>query len=187
MLYWGIFWLFFALDAFSKAEILALLRAARDHSALDWLMLCVTFTHGLRVSETLSLTADNVVGEYLVVSRLKGSLRTKQPLFTNLDPLLDERAPLLLLASKAKKGVRLFSMSRKTFWRRMQRYGKAAGLAAARCHPHALKHSILSQMIAGATIDVVRDWAGQKRMASTGRDLNPSAEKVAAAARRTLE
>jgi integrase len=175
------------LDAFTKDEILALLGAARRESEADWLMLAVTFIHGLRVSETLALTRDNVVDGELVVSRLKGSKRTKQPLFDHPNPLLSERKPLIDLAAKAKGNQRLFPLSRWTFQRRIQDYGKTAGLSRARCHPHALKHSILSQMIEKATISEVRDWAGHKSMASTGMYLNPSSAKVAAAARRALE
>jgi site-specific recombinase XerD len=76
-------------------------------------------------------------------------------------------------------------MSRKQFWRLMQRYGKRAGLPPKLCHPHILKHSICSQSIHTAGIENVRRHAGHKSLASTGfyliRDQREAAQEVFAA------
>jgi integrase len=94
----------------------------------DRLMFAVMFNHGLRVSEVINLTDANVVSGHLVVQRLKKSCKTTQPL------LADEQALTTM------KG-RFFPMSRITAWRRMQAYGKLAGIAKHLAHPHSLKHT----------------------------------------------
>jgi len=108
------------MDSFSKEEILRLLAAARARRESDWLMILVAFLHGLRVSEVLALTPDNIVDGHLDVRRRKGSMRTKQPLFSHENPLLSVRDPLIAFAGKLRKASRLFPISRATFWRRMQ-------------------------------------------------------------------
>ena len=122
------------MKSLTKSELGSLLTVAKSHSELDWLMLLCTFNHGLRASETLALTRHNIVGGNLVVSRLKGSRKTTQPI------LPEERDGLLKLA---EKDGRLFGHCayRMKFWRTMQRYGAEAGIDVTKCHPHALKHS----------------------------------------------
>src|ERR1700687_3691022 len=122
-------------------ELDALLAAANTESMSDYLMFLVTFNHGLRVTEVVGgydwesrrtntpLSRANLVGNCLVVSRLKRSMTTTQPLLEN------ERDFLLKIEGP------WFKMSRWTFRRRMQHYGAKAGLDLSRCHPHALKHS----------------------------------------------
>lgn len=174
-------------DVLSKAELLALLRAARDKSARDWLMIVVTYTHGLRVSETLALTGENIVGDYIDVQRLKGSDRTKQPLLDNPDPLLDERAAVLELVRNQARNQKLFPMSRWTFNRRMEAFAIAAGVPLHKAHAHALKHSCGTQTIDTAGIHRTQAWLGHKSMGSTGVYLNPTAESVAAAVHRAMK
>ncbi len=48
------------MKSLNRTELDALLAVARQHSEQDYLMLLVTFSHGLRVSETLSLTRANL-------------------------------------------------------------------------------------------------------------------------------
>jgi integrase len=116
---------------FTKVELEALLAVARKHSERDYLMLLVTFNHGLRVSETLALTGENFVGGFLVVQRLKGSRKTTQPL------LASEQGVLAL----AKGSEPLFPVCRMTYWRKMRAYGTEAGIPEFKLHPHTLKHS----------------------------------------------
>jgi integrase len=116
----------------TRDQLNQLLEAARSECELDHLMLLITFQHGLRVSETLSLTKANLVGGYLIVERGKGSRRCEHPLLPN---------EVEQLAKLAHKNGRLFPISRVTFWRRMQSYGEKAGIPATLCHPHALKHT----------------------------------------------
>jgi integrase len=116
---------------FTKVELDALLAVARKHSETDYLMLLVTFNHGLRVSETLALNSANFVSGFLVVQRLKGSRKTSQP-------LLPSEQGILALIDGEKP---LFTMSRMTYWRRVREYGSEAGIPSFKLHPHTLKHS----------------------------------------------
>jgi len=116
----------------TRPELDALLTVAQRHSDRDGLLFAVIFNHGLRVSEALALTQDNIVAGHIVVQRLKGSRKTNQPL------LASEREKLEALA--AEPG-RFFPMHRMTAWRKIQQYGREAGIPAFKLHPHALKHT----------------------------------------------
>ena len=97
------------MKSLTRAELDSLLAVAERHNKIDGLMLAVIFNHGLRVSEALSLTRDNIVAGHLVVQRLKGSKKTSQPLLSG------ERAGLEALA--LSEG-RFFPIHRMTAWRR---------------------------------------------------------------------
>jgi len=86
------------MKSFTRPELDVLLAVARKRSETDYLTFLVTFNHGLRVSETLALTATNFVDGHLVVQRLKNSHKTTQPL------LSDEADGLLALAQAANGG-----------------------------------------------------------------------------------
>ena len=116
------------MKSLTREELAKLLKAAKQVSQRDYLMLLVTFNHGLRSSETLALTDANVVSGHLVVQRLKKSRKTTQPLLGDEQELASLRG-------------RFFPMSRMTMWRKIQAYGKAAGIPEHLLHAHALKHT----------------------------------------------
>jgi integrase/recombinase XerD len=149
------------LKSLTKPELDSLLAVARKHSETDYLMLLVTFNHGLRVSETLALTPENLVDGYLNVQRLKKSKRTIQPLLPNEAKLLRE------LAAQRGDG-RLFPTYRRDFGRKMKRYGAEAGIPAFKCHPHALKHTTgrLAYM-GGMGIPEIQKYLGHVNGANT--------------------
>lgn len=152
-------------------------------------MILLAFNHGLRASEVVNLQADNVRDGFLTVQRLKGSLKTVQPLMEHANPLLNEKEALfafVLKAMKASGNQRLFPITRQHFWRLIQRYAKAAGIAKHKAHPHALKHSIAMQIIHGAGIENTRQWLGHKSISSTGEYLKVSDEDAARAVRGAL-
>ena len=62
----------------SKQELEALLEAAKVNHR-DYVMIHTAYMHGLRASEIVGLTTSNVRDGFLIVQRLKGSLRTVQP------------------------------------------------------------------------------------------------------------
>lgn len=121
------------MKSFTHEQLDSLLDSAKAESQVDYLMLLVTFCHGLRVTETLSLTKENIANGFISVARGKGSRPCQHPL------LPVERTALEKLAAETKG--RLFPISRVTFWRRMRRYGAKAGLPTFLCHPHSLKHT----------------------------------------------
>lgn len=170
------------MEHLNRKQVISLLRHARSGGERDWVLFLVTFWHGLRASEAVGLTRENFADGYLRVERLKGSLRTVQPLIEDREKLLNERAAvegwiekLDSLRSKRRgrptPGQRLFAISRIQFWRLFRRYGRRAGLPQHLCHPHALKHSIAMQSIEKAGIENVRQYLGHKSISSTGAYL----------------
>lgn len=175
------------LEALSKPELLALLRAARSHSERDYLMILVGYCHGLRASEVIAITADAVQDGTISARRLKGSLHTVQPLVSSREKLLDERSRLFDFARNQTGNQRLFPITRQHFWRLFQRYAKAAGIPARKRHPHILKHSIARHVIHSAGIENTRQYLGHKSMASTGAYLKKSDAEASAAVKRALK
>ena len=111
------------MKALTQIELDALLAVSGEHS----LMFRVCFNHGLRVSELLSLTKDNIPAELIDVQRLKGSKRTIQPL------LGGERDALLKLAATSTgyfflPEIENRESARRQFNRLMRRYGKLANV-----------------------------------------------------------
>jgi integrase/recombinase XerD len=129
------------------------------------------------------------------VRRLKGSLRTVQPLYAHRgQPLLDEIAALrswfkvrptdgsdYLFTSQ--KGGRL---DRTQFFRVFQAVAESAGLPPEKRHPHVLKHSLASHLIAGnVNLALVKQALGHRSISSTmvyvGTTDGQAAEAVQAA------
>jgi integrase len=193
------------MEHLSREQLVAVLREARAARERDWVLLLVAFWHGLRASEAVGLTPENFADGYLSIQRLKGSMRTTQPLVEDTDPLLNEKAAVegLLAAFSTSNEVekqepgrkcihdkpsrRLFPISRFHFYRLMRRYGRLAGLPQHLCHPHVLKHSIAMQSIREAGIENVRQYLGHRSISSTGEYLKVSddaaSSAIAAAAR----
>lgn len=172
------------MQALSRDELLRLLAEAKKGRERDWLLMLVTYWHGLRASEAVKLTAANFSGGYLTIQRLKGSKRTTQPLMSHSNPLLDERAALPeFLASQNKKtpGGRVFPISRQQYFNVVRSCGKRAGIPVHKLHPHVLKHSIAMDMIRDAGIENTRQYLGHKSGASTMEYLKASDEEASAA------
>jgi integrase len=155
----------------TKDELLDLLAGARAHSERDWLAILVGFWHGLRVSEIISFTPEAVRDGYITIQRLKGSLKTTQPLIEHAEPLLNEKPALVALCKLTGGSQPVFPISRQRFWKIMRMHCKAAGIPEHKAHPHVLKHSIAMQTIRSAGIENVRQYLGHKSIASTGAYL----------------
>ena len=149
-------------------------------------MLQLAFFHGLRVSEVINLTADNVRDGQLSVQRLKGSNHTVQPLLESENELLNEKKAVFAFTQNMHGKQRLFDISRQHATRLMKRYAKAAGLPAHKAHMHVLKHSIAMQLIHTAGIENTRQWLGHKSISSTGEYLKVNDEDAARAVRGAL-
>jgi integrase len=174
------------LEALSKPELLALLGAARAHSERNWLMILTAFSHGLRASEVVALQTDAIADGHITVRRLKGSLATTQPLLSDLNPLLDERAGLFAFMRNLHGNQKLFPVCRQHFWRLMQRYASEARIPERKRHPHVLKHTIAMQVIGTAGIENTRQYLGHKSMGSTGAYLKVTDAEASAAVQRAL-
>jgi integrase/recombinase XerD len=163
----------------SKDEIKSLLREVKNPR--HRLMLKVTMLHGLRVSEVINLTREDVRDNYIKVQRLKGSLKTVQPYVSSTDPELDEATELTALFGTLKPGERLFPVCRDTVNKLMLKAGTKAGIPRHKLHPHALKHSCAMITIKTTGIENVRQYLGHKTISSTGEYLRVADDEASKA------
>jgi site-specific recombinase XerD len=142
-------------------------------------MILTGYCHGLRASEICMLEAAQIRDGVLTVKRLKGSLKTVQPLVEG-QGLFDEKAAIESWLATKPQG-RLFSISRQQFWNVFRMHCRAAGIPERLAHPHVLKHSRALHKIKSAGIENVRQYLGHKSIASTGAYLKVSDEQASAA------
>jgi type 1 fimbriae regulatory protein FimB len=160
-------------------EVIAVLKAAKERCTRDWCMILLAYRHGMRASEVCNLRIDDVdvKRQAITVRRLKGSLDTVQPLYTHRGvPLLDELAALrAYLRDREDDGSDFLFVSQKggrlhrsQFFRVFQAIAEAAGLPADKRHPHALKHSLASHLVAGnVNLALVKQALGHRAISST--------------------
>ena len=160
-------------------EVLSVLKVAKARSARSWAMILLAYKHGLRASEVCNLRLDDIdlKNDSITVERLKGSLRTTQAITGHRgEPLLDELRALrewmrerrhdgsdFLFTSQ--KGGRLH---RSQFFRLFRSVAADAGLPPEKQHPHVLKHSIATHLVAAnVNLALVKTQLGHKSINST--------------------
>ena len=131
---------------FEPFELAALLTAAYTRNRLHHMIMLASVAHGLRVSDAIGLTSNDVQGNALVVNRnrLKGNREQLQTLHFSNNPIFDERALLFhagQIADSASKDKRLFHLCRQRCDQFIRRYGEIANIPTAKCHWHSLRHS----------------------------------------------
>jgi site-specific recombinase XerD len=179
-------------------EVLAVLKAGRGRSVRNWAMILLAYRHGLRASEVcdLKLTDADIKNGSLNLRRLKGSLSQVQPLYQHRgQPLLDEmnavRAWLRVRFADgsdylftSQKGGRL---DRTQFFRIFRACAEGAGLPAEKRHPHVLKHSLASHLVAGnVNLALIRQALGHRSISSTMQYVGTSDGQAAEAAQTAL-
>ena len=179
-------------------ETLELLKAARKRSARDWAMILLTYRHGLRASEVcaIKLADIDLKAGSISIRRLKGSLHTIQPLYQHRgQPLLDETTAIKAWLRKraidgsdyvftSQKGGKL---NRTQFFRNFQRIAESAGLPIEKRHPHVLKHSLASHLVAGnVNLALVRQALGHRSIRSTMAYIGTTDAQAAEAAQTAL-
>jgi len=182
----------------SPQEILSLLKAARKRSTRDWAMILLAYRHGLRASEVcgIKLADIDLKTSSISIRRLKGSLHTIQPIYQHRgQPLLDETAALRAWLRKrpsdgsdylftSQKGGKL---DRTQFFRNFQTVAESAGLPVEKRHPHVLKHSLASHLVAGnANLALVRQALGHRSINSTMQYIGTSDSQAAEALQKAL-
>ena len=182
----------------TPAETLSVLKIAREHSTRDWAMILLAYRHGLRASEVcgLKLTDIDVKAGSISVRRLKGSLQTTQPLYQHRgQPLLDEVSAIRAWLRKrpadgsdylftSQKGGKL---GRTQFFRNFQTIAEAAGLPVEKRHPHVLKHSLASHLVAGnVNLALIRQALGHRSINSTMQYVGTTDAQAAEALQKAL-
>lgn len=152
----------------TREQLAALCAASEPLYATLWRVIAA---HALRISEALSLRADDVANGFLVVKRLKGSQRTRQPLLVDLS------------AQVAAGTYRLFPVHRSTAFLHFKKAASEIGLHPDLRHPHVLRHSTAHWMLnGGAALNVTSQYLGHTSLASTAAYLNCSDAMASAAA-----
>ena len=175
------------MKALSHDEILKVLKAASGNPR-DLCMVLLAFRHGMRASEVCGLEMKDIDlknGE-ITIRRLKGSLRTTQPLADlQGQPLLSEkRVVRAWLAERGNHPSKYVFTSQKSgrvhrsqFYRIFSNAAEAAGLPADKRHPHCLKHSLAVLLVeANTNLATVRVALGHKSIASTAIYAQPTDE-----------
>lgn len=182
----------------SPLELMAVLKIARARSTRDWCMILLAYRHGMRASEVcgLKLSDLNLKDQTIRVARLKGSMLTVQPLYAHRGvPVLDELAALRAwLRVRRPDGSNFLFVSQKggklhrsAFFRSFQAIAAAAGLTAEKRHPHVLKHSLASHLVAGnVNLALVKQSLGHRSISSTMEYVGVNDGQAAEAAQRAM-
>jgi type 1 fimbriae regulatory protein FimB len=173
------------MKALSQDEILKVLKAVSDNPR-DLAMILIAFRHGMRASEVCGLELKDVDlknGE-MTIRRLKGSLKTTQPLGDlQGQPLLSEKRVLRAwLAERGDHPSKFVFTSQKSgrvhrsqFYRVFAAAAEKAGLPKDKRHPHCLKHSLAVALVEqNVNLATVRVALGHKSIASTAIYATPS-------------
>src|SRR5258708_28037707 len=175
------------MKALTQDEILKVLKAVSD-TPRDLAMILLAFRHGMRASEVCGLELKDVDlknGE-ITIRRLKGSLKTTQPLADlQGQPLLSEKR--VLRAWLAERGdhpskyvfvsQKSGKMHRSQFYRVFSAAAEKAGLPKDKRHPHCLKHSLGVALVeANVNLAVIKQALGNKSIASTAIYTVPTDE-----------
>lgn len=183
-------------QSLSTDELLAVLKTAKEHSARDWALLVTIYRHGLRASEAAALTLGDIQDGQLTVARVKGSMKTTQPIVKHPgQPLLDEvKALREWLKDRPQDGSDALFVSRKgghltreQVYRIFRQHAEAARLPESKRFVHVLKHSLASHLIAGnANLAMVQVALGHASLSSTQAYVHVSDAQAADASRRAL-
>ena len=178
-----------SLKHLTENELLDVFEMARRRNARDHALLIVCFQHALRASELISLRLGDIDWRNMEVTirRLKGSLKTIQPLFRMRGrPCMDEVSALRTWLNQRPRdsGDLLFvsqkgRFNRNTVNRIFARYCRLASEAriargqqpiAQSCrHIHALKHSRVTSVVGKMDLYLVKLLAGHAALSSTLR------------------
>jgi integrase/recombinase XerD len=162
------------MKSLDKNELIRLLEAAKVNK-VHYLAILIAYSHGLRASEVTQMRGSQVKDGYLTVERLKGSLKTVQP-------LLVEREAVEKLAASVGLTGRLFPFSTRWFQKLMHRYGKLAGIPYHKCSPHKLKHTTaMLALEGGMKLNEVQAYLGHKSLSSTGQYLKVNDDQASKA------
>jgi|GEM_PF-974531 len=138
-------------------ELVRILAAARARRLRDWVMILITYWHGLRASETINLRVKDLADGYLAVTRGKGSEATMQPLQEHTNPLLNERAAIETWLSQrdaqGKKGGRRNGSKRSP--QKMRHSAESVAFSAAR----PIENELLFPITRGQFWRLVRGYA----------------------------
>lgn len=162
-----------AIDFLTREELRVLLDAARTKSPRDYCMILLAYRHGLRASEICGLKTEDIdrQGGHILCRRGKGSITNWQQMgaeeISAVSQWVDRRGqldtPWLFPGRPPAKPV-----SRQHFHGIIRAVGRRAHVSPAKCHPHALKHSIGTHLAnAGVPVQVIQQRLGHRSISNT--------------------
>ncbi|MGR2768359.1 site-specific tyrosine recombinase XerD [Photobacterium ganghwense] len=163
----------------TEAQVDALLEAPNADDPLelrDKAMLELLYATGLRVTELVSLTMENVSLRQGVVRVIgKGDKERLVPMGENAidwitqflqygrPQLLGEKSSDVVFPSRRAK-----QMTRQTFWHRIKHYAVLAGIDAETLSPHVMRHAFATHLLNyGADLRVVQMLLGHSDLSTT--------------------
>ncbi|HIF9069785.1 TPA: site-specific tyrosine recombinase XerD [Photobacterium damselae] len=163
----------------SEAQVDALLDAPNVDDPIelrDKAMLELLYATGLRVTELVSLTMENISLRQGVVRVVgKGDKERLVPMGENavdwIEQFLTQGRPMLL-GEKSSDVVfpskRAQQMTRQTFWHRIKHYAVLAGIDADTLSPHVMRHAFATHLLNyGADLRVVQMLLGHSDLSTT--------------------
>lgn len=155
----------------SAQEVSQLLRTAGEsrYPERDRALILLTFRHGLRASEAVALTWQQIdlKSARIQVTRLKGSNDSVQVLEADEVRLLQQlkkRQPDNAFVFLSERGT---PMTADNFLKLLKRLGKDAGFDF-NVHPHMLRHGAGYQLVnAGASTRQIQAYLGHKNLKHT--------------------
>jgi integrase/recombinase XerD len=163
----------------SEAQIDRLLQAPSVEQPIelrDKAMLELLYATGLRVTELVSLTLNNVSLRQGVVRVIgKGDKERLVPLGEEavhwIEQYLEYGRPWLLNGQTLDvlfPSSRAQQMTRQTFWHRIKHYATLAGIDSAKLSPHVLRHAFATHLLNhGADLRVVQMLLGHSDLSTT--------------------
>jgi len=163
----------------SEAQIERLLQAPSTEQPIelrDKAMLELLYATGLRVTELVSLTLNNVSLRQGVVRVIgKGNKERLVPLGEEavywLEQYIEYGRPWLLNGQTLDvlfPSNRAQQMTRQTFWHRIKHYATLAGIDSDKLSPHVLRHAFATHLLNhGADLRVVQMLLGHSDLSTT--------------------
>lgn len=165
-------------DTLSTGEIERLLESPETGNAAglrDRAMMELMYATGLRVSELVTLTLNNINGQtgFLVAFGKGGKERivpvgrvamdlVQEYIDTARPSLVRQASPPLLFLGRGGKGL-----TRQGFWKIVRKYANKAGLEK-KIHPHTFRHSFATHLLeGGADLRSVQMMLGHADIATT--------------------
>lgn len=163
----------------SEAQVERLLQAPSTEQPLelrDKAMLELLYATGLRVTELVSLTLNNLSLRQGVVRVIgKGNKERLVPLGEEavywLEQFIEYGRPWLLNGQTLDvlfPSNRAQQMTRQTFWHRIKHYATLSGIDSAKLSPHVLRHAFATHLLNhGADLRVVQMLLGHSDLSTT--------------------
>ncbi|AUI85324.1 site-specific tyrosine recombinase XerD [Vibrio azureus] len=163
----------------SEEDVEALLNAPDPNDAIelrDKAMLELLYATGLRVTELVSLTMENISLRQGVVRIIgKGGKERLVPMGENaidwVEQFMQQGRPTLLGETTSDvvfPSKRARQMTRQTFWHRIKYYAVIAGIDTDNLSPHVLRHAFATHLLNyGADLRVVQMLLGHSDLSTT--------------------